>query len=48
MQTTSSPEATALPIPEKESYTYADYAQLPEGAPYELIAGDLVMAPSPS
>lgn len=48
MQTPSAPEATALPIPEKESYTYADYAQLPEGAPYELIAGDLVMAPSPS
>jgi len=48
MQKTSSPEATALPVPEKEHYTYDDYAQLPEGAPCELIAGDLVMAPFPS
>ena len=32
----------------KERYTYADYAQLPEGAPYELIHGHLVMSPSPS
>ncbi len=48
MQTTSSPEATALPIPEKESYTYADYAQLPEGAPYELIVGDLNRVPTSS
>ena len=48
MQTTSSPEVTALPIPEKESYTYADYAQLPEGAPYELIVGDLNRVLTPS
>lgn len=27
--------------------TYADYAQLPEGAPYQLIEGELVMAPAP-
>ena len=32
----------------KERYTYADYAQLPEGAPYELIDGQLVMSPSPT
>jgi Uma2 family endonuclease len=34
--------------PEKETYTHADYARLPEGAPYELIGGDLVMAPAPT
>jgi len=37
-----------LPIPKKASYTYADYAELPEGAPYELIDAALVMSPSPS
>jgi Uma2 family endonuclease len=31
----------------KSTYTYEDYAQLPEGAPYQLIEGQLVMAPSP-
>ena len=35
-------------IPEKKTYTYKDYAQLPEGAPYELINGQLVEEPSPS
>ena len=45
METTASPP---LPLPEKERYTYADYAQLPEGAPYELIHGELVMSPSPT
>lgn len=35
-------------LPEKERYTYADYQQLPEGAPYELIRGHLVMSPSPT
>ncbi len=35
-------------IPEKERYTYADYARLPEGAPYQLIHGELVMSPAPS
>lgn len=39
-------ETAELPIPEKERYTYEDYAQLPEGAPYELICGELVMTPS--
>ena len=28
--------------------TYADYAALDEGAPYQLIDGDLIMSPSPS
>lgn len=41
-------ETAELPIPQKERYTYEDYAQLPEGAPYELIRGELVMSPSPS
>ena len=41
-------DIAAPPLPEKERYTYDDYAQLPEGAPYELIRGELVMSPSPS
>ncbi len=28
-------------------YTYEDYAKLPEGAPYQLIGGELVISPSP-
>ena len=48
MPSQHTPDVATLPIPEKERYTYADYAELPEGAPYELIAGDLVMAPSPT
>jgi Uma2 family endonuclease len=35
-------------LPEKARYTYADYRQLPEGAPYELIHGHLVTSPSPT
>jgi Uma2 family endonuclease len=35
-------------FPSKDRYTYADYRQLPEGAPYELIHGHLVMSPSPT
>ncbi len=34
-------------IPEKKSYTYEDYARLPEGAPYQLIGGELIMVPAP-
>ena len=34
-------------IPEKQSYTYEDYAKLPEGAPYQLIGGQLILTPSP-
>jgi Uma2 family endonuclease len=29
-------------------YTYEDYAALPEGAPYQLIEGELVMSPAPT
>jgi Uma2 family endonuclease len=29
-------------------FTYADYRALPEGAPYQLIGGELVMTPAPS
>ena len=32
---------------EKKKYIYADYAKLPEGAPYQLIDGMLVKSPSP-
>lgn len=32
----------------KKAYTYEDYAQLPEGAPYQLIGGELIMAPAPT
>lgn len=42
-------EATKdISLPEKERYTYEDYQQLPEGAPYELVRGRLVMTPAPS
>lgn len=42
-----------LTSPEKNSackklYTYADYCRLPEGSPYQLIGGELVLVPSPS
>ncbi len=32
---------------EKKTFTYKDYEKLPEGSPYQLIGGDLVMTPSP-
>lgn len=35
-------------IPLKETYTYEDYAKLPEGAPYQLIGGEFVMTLSPT
>lgn len=41
-------ETTAPPVSEKDVYTYADYAELPEGAPYELIRGELLMASAPT
>jgi len=33
---------------EKKRYTYEDYVRLPEGSPYQLIGGDLIMVPSPT
>ncbi|MCL4542674.1 MAG: Uma2 family endonuclease [Deltaproteobacteria bacterium] len=30
-----------------KSYSASDYFNLPEGAPYQLIEGDLIMSPSP-
>ena len=36
------------PLVAKGRHTYGDYQQLPEGTPYELINGHLVMSPSPS
>lgn len=38
---------TAVLEKTKKQYTYEDYAKLPEGAPYQLIGGELVMTPSP-
>jgi len=35
-------------LPEKDRYTYDDYRQLPEGAPFELIHGHLITSPSPT
>lgn len=32
----------------KKKYTYEDYRKLPEGAPYQLIGGMLIMTPAPS
>src|SRR4030067_3285947 len=34
-------------LEKKKAYTYKDYERLPEGAPYQLIGGELVMTPSP-
>lgn len=34
--------------PTKAKKTYADYAALDEGAPYQLIEGELVMSPAPT
>jgi Uma2 family endonuclease len=31
----------------EKRYTVADYERLPEGAPYQLIGGELIMSPSP-
>jgi len=36
----------AIAIPKKKKYTYEDYAKLPEGAPYQLIGGELIMTPN--
>ncbi len=38
---------TTVTLEKKQLYTYEDYARLPEGAPYQLIGGELVMTPSP-
>ncbi|MFP4229062.1 MAG: Uma2 family endonuclease [Salinivenus sp.] len=45
---TSVSDRPDVDLPEKERYTYEDYRQLPEGAPYELIRGQLVMSPAPT
>lgn len=34
-------------LPAKDTYTNEDYFKLPEGAPYQLIRGKLIMTPSP-
>lgn len=39
--------ATAT-VDKKPRYTYADYEKLPEGSPYQLIGGELVMTPAPT
>ncbi len=37
-----------MELTDKTSYTRHDYAALPEGAPYQLIEGQLVLSPSPT
>lgn len=32
----------------EKMYTYEDYRKLPEGAPYQLIGGRMIMTPAPS
>ena len=34
--------------PAKNQLTFREYEQLPEGAPYQLIGGELTMTPSPT
>ncbi|MQL51169.1 Uma2 family endonuclease [Desulfofundulus thermobenzoicus] len=36
------------PAAGRQRYTYEDYCRLPEGSPYQLIGGELVMTPSPT
>ena len=36
-----------LPVEKKKKYTFDDYMQLEEGAPFQLINYDLIMSPSP-
>ncbi|MEW6171990.1 MAG: Uma2 family endonuclease [Bacillota bacterium] len=31
----------------EKTYTYEDYRKLPEGAPYQLVGGELVLTPAP-
>ncbi|CAB1083988.1 restriction endonuclease [Alkalispirochaeta odontotermitis] len=38
----------ATSVVENKSYTYEDYVSLPEGSPYQLIGGDLIMVPAPA
>jgi Uma2 family endonuclease len=38
----------AVESSQKEVYTYEDYKKLPEGAPYQLIGGKLIMTAAPS
>ena len=33
---------------DKKKNTYKDYQKLPEGAPYQLIGGELIMTPAPT
>jgi Uma2 family endonuclease len=35
-------------LTDKKRATIEDYEQLPEGAPYQLIGGELIMSPSPT
>lgn len=37
-----------LALTKDRIYTYDDYRQLPEGAPYQLIGGELVLTPAPT
>jgi Uma2 family endonuclease len=39
---------TTAAMDKKTAFTYEDYARLPEGSPYQLIGGELVMTPSPT
>lgn len=45
---TPAAEHPEVDLPETDRYTYDDYQRLPEGAPYELIHGHLVVSPSPT
>jgi len=38
----------AAVIQEKKKYTYEDYSRLPEGSPYQLFGGELIMVPAPT
>lgn len=40
--------ASQIAAASEKTYTYEDYRKLPEGAPYQLIGGMLIMTPAPS
>ncbi len=37
-----------MKVLEKKKYTIEDYEKLPEGSPYQLIEGELIMSPAPA
>ncbi|MGC8852156.1 MAG: Uma2 family endonuclease, partial [Hydrogenobacter sp.] len=41
-------QVQTMKVLEKRRYTIEDYEKLPEGSPYQLIEGELIMSPAPA